>query len=269
MKETQIKKAVIEGYAKIAKQRSCGCCGGGDSAEHVSQQIGYSEEELEIVPQGANLGLGCGNPVATASLREGEVVVDLGSGAGFDCFLAARKVGKEGKVIGIDMTPEMIEKARENKEKGNCGNVEFKLGEIENLPVADNFADILISNCVINLSTDKLKVFAEASRVLKPGGRIMVSDIVLLQPLPDAIKSSVEAHVGCIAGASMKEDYIEAIKAAGFKDVGIIDETPFPIECMANDPTAQSIAKDLSVSHDMLKDLASLIVSVKVCAVKQ
>ncbi len=267
MKETQIKKAVREGYAKIAKQRKS-CCGAGDLAEHVSKQIGYSEEELETVPQGANLGLGCGNPVAMASLREGEIVLDLGSGAGFDCFLVARKVGREGKVIGIDMTPEMIEKARENNEKGNFGNVEFRLGEIENLPVADNFADVVISNCVINLSTDKRRVFAEAFRVLKPGGRIMVSDIVLLQPLPDAIKSSIEAYVGCIAGASSKEDYIEAIKAAGFKDVGIIDETPFPIECMANNSVAQSITKDLSVSHDMLKDLASLIVSVKVCAVK-
>ncbi len=267
MKETQIKKAVREGYARIAKQRKS-CCGAGDLAEHVSKQIGYSEEELETVPQGANLGLGCGNPVAMASLREGEIVLDLGSGAGFDCFLVARKVGREGKVIGIDMTPEMIEKARENNEKGNFGNVEFRLGEIENLPVADNFADVVISNCVINLSTDKRRVFAEAFRVLKPGGRIMVSDIVLLQPLPDAIKSSIEAYVGCIAGASSKEDYIEAIKAAGFKDVGIIDETPFPIECMANNSVAQSITKDLSVSHDMLKDLASLIVSVKVCAVK-
>jgi SAM-dependent methyltransferase len=269
VKETQIKKTVREGYAKIAKQSSCGCCGGGDLAEQVSHQIGYSEEELEMVPQGANLGLGCGNPIATASLREGEVVVDLGSGAGFDCFLAARKVGKEGKVIGIDMTPEMIEKARENKEKGNFKNVEFRLGEIENLPVANNSADILISNCVINLSTDKPRVFAEAFRVLKPGGRITVSDIVLLEPLPDVVKGSIEAYISCIAGASMKEDYIEAIKAAGFKDVRIMNEIPFPIECIANAPVAQSITKeDLSVSRNMLKDLASSIVSVNLCAVK-
>ena len=160
--------------------------------------IGYSEEEMTAVPEGANLGLGCGNPTAMASLKEGETVLDLGAGAGFDCFLAAGKVGPEGRVIGIDMTPEMLEKARENAQKGNFSNVEFRLGEIENLPVADGIIDIIISNCVINLVPDKDRVFSEAFRVLKPGGRIMVSDIVLTKELPDFIKNNMAAYVGCI-----------------------------------------------------------------------
>jgi arsenite methyltransferase len=171
------------------------------------------------VPEGANLGLGCGNPVALASLKKGEVVLDLGAGAGLDCFLAANKVGKTGKVIGVDMTPEMIDAARGNAQKNNYKNVEFRLGEIENLPVADNFVDVIISNCVINLSPDKPRVFQEAYRALKPGGRLMVSDMVLLKELPKAIKDSVEAYVGCIAGASMKDDYLKLIKDAGFKSV--------------------------------------------------
>jgi len=169
MEKSDVKKFVRAGYAEIAKKGnsccSCGpsCCGSTDIAEAVSRQIGYSEEDLQAVPEGANLGLGCGNPTALASLKEGETVLDLGSGAGFDCFLAASKVGKNGKVIGVDMTPEMIEKAQENKQKGDYDNVEFRLGEIESLPVADNLVEVIISNCVINLSLDKRRVFGEAS----------------------------------------------------------------------------------------------------------
>jgi len=274
MKEAEIKKVVREGYAKIAK-RECSCCtpaspccGDAGLAQDISKAIGYADEELMSVPEDANLGLGCGNPIALASLAEGETVLDLGSGAGFDCFLAANKVGKTGKVIGVDMTPEMIEKARENIQKGDYENVEFRLGEIENIPAADNSIDAVISNCVINLSPDKKRVFNEAFRVLKPGGRLMVSDIVLLKELPDFIRNSIAAYVGCISGAMMKDAYIEVIREAGFHEVKIMDETVFPIECMANDPTAKTIINKTKTSTEKLKDFANSVVSVKVQGIK-
>ena len=196
------------------------------------------------------------------------MVVDLGSGGGFDCFLAAEKVGETGKVIGIDMTAEMLETARENARKGEYRNVEFRLGEIENLPVADNSADVIISNCVINLSPDKKRVFNEAFRVLKPGGRIMVSDIVLEKKLPDAIMNSIEAYVGCIAGAMLKEEYLKTVKSAGLEHVNVIDETVFPVDYIANDPVAQKIIEGLSLSTGELRDIGNSILSVKVSAVK-
>lgn len=273
-KKEHIKKVVREGYAKIAKQNSSccapvpSCCGTGDIAQEISKKIGYTEEELKAVPEGANLGLGCGNPVAPTSLKEGEIVLDLGSGAGFDCFLAAKKVGKKGKVIGVDMTAEMIEKARENARKGGYENVEFRLGEIENLPVADNSVDVVISNCVINLSPDKRRVFDEVFRVLKPGGRLMISDIVLLKELPEFIKNSIEAYIGCLSGAIIKDEYIKAIKKVGFQDVRIIDETPFPIECMANDPTAKTLIENLNIPFEKIKEIKNMVVSVKVSGVK-
>jgi len=273
MKEAEIKKKVREGYAKIAKKGSPCCppaspCGGADLAQNISRNIGYTDEELKSVPQGANLGLGCGNPVALASLAEGETVLDLGSGAGFDCFLAANKVGRMGRVIGVDMTVEMIEKARENARKGGYQNVEFRLGEIENIPAADESVDVVISNCVINLSPDKRKVFREAFRVLRPGGRLMVSDIVLLKELPEFINSSVAAYVGCISGAMMKEDYVEVIREAGFHEVKVIGETSFPIECLANDPTAKAIISELSISSEEIKDIANSVLSIKVQGIK-
>jgi len=274
MKEKEIKKAVREGYAKIAK-RECSCCvpadtccGSTDLAQDISKAIGYSEEEMTSVPEGANLGLGCGNPIALASLAEGETVLDLGAGAGFDCFLAANRGGKTGKVIGIDMTPEMIEKARENTRKGDYENVEFRLGEIENIPAADNSVNVVISNCVINLSPDKKRVFRETFRVLKPGGRIMISDIVLLKELPDFIKSSIEAYVGCLSGAMLRDEYIKAIREAGFQEVKITDETFFPIECMANDPTAKAVISELNLPIEKIKDIASSVVSIKVQGIK-
>ncbi|UCC90205.1 MAG: arsenite methyltransferase [Dehalococcoidia bacterium] len=274
MRKEEIKKAVREGYAKIVKQdSSCcapvnSCCESIDLAQSVSKSIGYTEEELKAVPEGANLGLGCGNPVALASLIEGETVLDLGSGAGFDCFLAADKVGENGKVIGVDMTPEMIEKARENARKGNYENVEFRLGEIENLPVADNSVDVVISNCVINLTPNKRRVFTEAFRVLKPGGRLMISDIVLLKQLPDFIKNSIEAYIGCLSGAIMRDEYIDTIKAAGFQEVRIIDETSFPIECIANAPTAKAIINNLKIPPDAVREVANPVISIKVYGIK-
>lgn len=246
--EKDVKKAVRESYTRIAEQGTnccCGpsssCCGDTDTVKEISRGIGYSDDELAAVPDGANLGLGCGNPVALASLQEGEIVLDLGSGAGFDCFLAANKVGGKGRVIGVDMTPEMVARARENAIKGDYTNIEFRLGEIESLPVADALVDAVISNCVINLSPDKQRVFKEIFRVLKPGGRLMVSDIVLLKPLPDAIRNSVEAYVSCIAGAALKDEYLEAIRAAGFKNIEVLGESIVPMEDIPDDSRANSV----------------------------
>jgi arsenite methyltransferase len=200
------------------------CCGPADTA---AMAVGYSAEELQAIPEDARMGLGCGNPTALASLKEGEVVLDLGAGGGIDCFLAAIAVGRTGKAIGVDMTPEMLHRARDNARKGGYDNVEFRLGEIENLPVADNTIDVVISNCVINLSPDKTRVFEEAYRVLKPGGRLMVSDMVLTRELPEDVKNSLAAYAGCVAGASMKEDYLMTIANAGFENVEVLSEQSF------------------------------------------
>lgn len=274
MKNPDVKKIVKDRYSKIANQglSCCGsistCCSSGNMSQAISRGIGYSDEEMGSVPEGANLGLGCGNPVALASLKEGDIVLDLGSGAGFDCFLAADKVGKNGKVIGVDMTSEMVTKARENARQGGYSNVEFRLGEIENLPAADSSVDVIISNCVINLSPDKKQVFADAFRVLKPGGRIMISDIVLLRDLPDVVLNSLEAYVSCISGAMLKDEYLKTIKDAGLKDITIIDETVFPVDYMLNDPIAQEVSGKLDISSQEIKDIADSVVSVKVSAIK-
>ncbi len=266
--EEIIRKNVRERYAGLArsKQSCCGpepsCCGSGKTSKTIARAIGYKEEDLTSVPDGANLGLGCGNPVALASLRPGEIVLDLGSGAGFDCFLAARRVGKTGHVIGVDMTPEMLATARENARKGGCPNVEFRLGEIEHLPVADTSVDVILSNCVINLSPDKLQVFREAFRVLKPSGRLMISDTVLVPPLPEFLQQSVAAYVGCVSGAMQKEEYIRAVEAAGFRKVAIEKETPFSLDCMLNDPMATALIEDLKISRATLEALDGAIQSI-------
>jgi len=275
MKDERIKKIVREGYAKVAKKGKP-CCAdptscnydASDQSDEISKRIGYSQEEMGSVPEGANLGLGCGNPVALASLMEGQTVLDLGSGGGFDCFLAANRVGKSGRVVGVDMTPEMIDKARENARKGRYGNVEFRLGEIENLPVADGTVDVVISNCVINLSPNKKRVFEEAFRALKPNGRLMVSDIVLLKKLPEVIMKSVQAYVGCISGAEIKANYLKMIEDAGFQNVKIIEENQFPVENMANDPTAQAIVKTSKIPAEKIRKIANTVASVKVSALK-
>jgi len=257
-KSEEIKKIVRDGYANAVTQKtSCcstnSCCGGIDQAKDISKIVGYSDSEMNAVPEGANLGFGCGNPVALASLKEGDVVLDLGSGAGFDAFLAAKRVGKTGRVIGVDMTPEMLAKAQENANKGKYTNVEFRLGEIEKLPVEDNSIDVIISNCVINLSPDKESVFKEANRVLKSGGRLMVSDLVLAKGLPKELKDSVEAYVGCLAGAIKKGEYLNLISLAGFQDIKVISESSYPVDAM----------------FDNFESAQDAIVSVKISAKKR
>jgi SAM-dependent methyltransferase len=280
MKDEEVKKAVRKNYGDIAKQNTscCGpqtvnptkassCCGAAPSTDDMSKMMGYSDEELAKLPEGANLGLGCGNPVALASLKEGDTYIDLGSGAGIDCFLAADKVGKTGKVIGVDMTPEMIDKARENVKKTGLENVEFRLGEIEHLPVSDSSVDVITSNCVINLSPDKKAVFSDAFRVLKPGGKIMISDIVLLKELPEAVLQSVEAYVGCVSGAMLKDEYLSIVKEVGFENIEVLGESSAG-DVWISDPLAVSIIEQLGITLDEAKELGKSIVSLKFSAVK-
>lgn len=229
-----LRKAVRDRYGKIAAAGKTGescctpeCCSSDATCspaagpDQTSKGLGYSQEELSSVPEGANLGLGCGNPQAIAALKPGETVLDLGSGGGFDCFLAAGQVGETGKVIGVDMTSEMMYRARENAEKAGTQNVEFRLGEIEHLPVADGSIDVIISNCVINLSPDKPTVYREAFRVLKPGGRLAISDVVATAPLPEEVRANVELHVGCIAGAATIDELTSMLTDAGFAEIRI------------------------------------------------
>jgi len=254
--QTVIEK-VRAGYGAIAREGGscCGttvsCCGGaGASADALAQHIGYSADELAALPEGANMGLSCGNPNALAALKPGEVVLDLGSGAGFDVFIAARKVGPTGRAIGVDMTPEMIAKARRNaatfRQQTGLDNVEFRLGEIEHLPVADASVDVVISNCVINLSPDKPQVWREIARVLKPGGRVAVSDLALLRPLPPAIVASVQALVGCIAGAVLVSETERMAREAGLVDIRL-NTRPDYVDGMADwqDPLYREILAHL------------------------
>jgi SAM-dependent methyltransferase len=228
VKYDEIRQAVRENYAAVARADSacrCGpaCCTSAElpAADILSRGIGYSESEVSAVPEGANLGLGCGNPQAIAALKPGETVLDLGSGAGFDCFLAARQVGDSGRVIGVDMTPDMLSKARANAQKGGYANTEFRLGEIEHLPVADATVDVIISNCVINLSPDKAQVFRDAFRVLKPGGRLAISDIVATAVLPEEARRDLALYTGCMAGASLIAELEAMMKSVGFDQVRI------------------------------------------------
>lgn len=267
LRPEQVRSTVREGYGKVAAGGQ-GCCGAGHKPRETGRSLGYSDEEMSAVPEGANLGLGCGNPTALASISEGETVVDLGSGAGFDCFLASPLVGRTGRVIGVDMTPEMLDRARENASKGGYDNVEFRLGEIENLPMADNSADIIISNCVINLSPDKERVFSEAFRVLKPGGRLMVSDIVLTSELPADIRGSIQAYIGCVAGAVLKDAYLGAMVEAGFRDVAVQKETGFPVEFFADDPIVQAMDERAHLTREKAESLAGSVVSISVLAKK-
>jgi len=269
MKSDDIRRIVRTSYAKAAKHSSC--CGPQPSdkdsqcATAKCASMGYTPGELEIVPEGSNLGLGCGNPVAIASLKEGETVLDLGSGAGFDCFLAAKKVGQNGRVIGVDMTPEMIDKARENAQKGDFANVEFRLGEIEHLPVADNSVDVIISNCVVNLAPDKHDVMKEAYRVLKPGGRILISDLALRGELPRKILDDMAAYVSCVAGAIHIDDYKKAVQSAGFKNVKYsVNEASI----CADPKTEDEAARAFKLSAEEYKTLTDAVISIYIEAVK-
>jgi SAM-dependent methyltransferase len=262
IKKEKVGSIVRKAYADIATAESgCGCGPDAEVARGFAVSIGYTEEELASIPEEANLALGCGNPTALAGLRKGEVVLDLGSGAGFDCFLAATQVGPRGRVIGVDMTPEMIEKARENARRKRAGNVEFRLGEIEYLPVADSSVDVVISNCVINLSADKPRVFKEVRRVLKPGGRVSISDIALKKRLPPRLRESLEAYVGCVAGAVPLKDYAAIVRGAGLKGVRVVVKGSST--CIAPD-TADPIGRALAKSLGRGETLDSYIASVAV-----
>jgi len=265
-----MKEFVKKTYSSIAKQKKKSCCSsscGTSGNRDISEKMGYAKKDLDSIPEDANMGLGCGNPVAIASLKEGETVIDLGSGGGIDVFLAAKRVGEKGKAIGIDMTEEMVKKARENAKKGGFKNVEFKKGDIENIPLQDNIADCIISNCVINLAEDKQKVFNEAYRVLKTSGRLLVSDIVILSNLPNSVIKSAEMYAGCIAGALKRDDYINKIKKAGFRKVDIVKEDPVNIlNYIGCDKIISNMTKD--ISEEEIKRINKAVISIKISAVK-
>jgi len=248
MKDEDIRRAVRDRYGAIAKEQQVGCgCGCGTDQDGydlvtIGQTIGYSTSELSLVPEGSNLGLGCGNPTALASLKEGETVLDLGSGAGFDCFLAAQEVGPRGRVIGVDMTPDMVEKARRAAEAGGYRNVEFRLGEIEALPLADDSVDAVISNCVLNLSPARDRVFAEVYRVLRPGGRVMISDLISDDPPPGFLLESADALVGCLPVA--RDEYLTQLSGAGLVDVGVAEERAYPTDLLTTDPAVRDFLQE-------------------------
>ena len=275
---TDIKEAVRERYARTATAGESCCgpspsggsgCGCGSSSQGMdTAALGYSSDDLEALPDGADMGLGCGNPLAMLELREGETVLDLGSGGGIDCFIASTRVGPGGRVIGVDMTPEMIAKARRNATSGGYDNVEFRLGEIEHLPAADASIDAIISNCVINLAPDKAQVFADAFRVLKPGGRLSVSDIVLLGEIPVEVRDSVEAYVACLAGAMLRDDYLALIAEAGFSDIRVTGETGFELEDVVASDLVDEFRRHTGATDEELRAAAVRFQSIRVAATR-
>ena len=273
MDSQTIKTAVRERYAGFVNQNQSCCgpaapCGCAPDLGAASLGLGYGAQDLEAVPEGANLGLGCGNPVALASLKLGEVVLDLGSGAGFDAFLAAKRVGPTGRVIGVDMTPQMIERATSLAATHGYTNVEFRLGEIESLPLADASVDVVISNCVVNLSTDKARTFREAFRVLKPGGRLMVSDLVLARPLPEALRQDLDAYGACVAGALLKGDYLKTIEAAGFVGLALAGERAYGLDMFSSDLLEAARQRYPELAAGELEAAAGAVLSVQVEARK-
>ena len=273
MKEKEIKRAVKEGYARIAKQATSNyslksCCNCPDVPEEVCKRMGYSDEEISAVPPESNLGLGCGNPVALASIKSGETVLDMGAGAGFDCFLASSHVGPDGKVIGVDITSEMVDKARANAKKAGYTNIDFRQGDLENMPVADNYVDIVISKCVITQVPNQRLVFKEAFRVLTPGGRLAISDVVLTRALPEFVKNSTKAYIGCLAGAIMKDEYLQIIKNVGFVDVNVVAESSFPVESLLCETAGSKAIEMPVISATQQKEVADSVLSIKVSAKK-
>ncbi len=262
----EVREMVREGYTRVVEELDESDAG---RAEATARRIGYSGEQLEALPEGANLGVGCGNPTAIDALRPGETVVDLGSGAGMDAFLAARQVGPSGRVIGVDMTDAMLEKARENARKAGLeGTVEFRKGNIEALPIESESVDAIISNCVINLSPEKDRVYREAYRVLKPGGRVMVSDIVLERPLPQAVMDSIDAYLGCVGGASLRAEYLETIAKAGFREVRVEREASFAGAFDFDDPRLKEVMQRLDISEEQARGYVGTVTSLHIFATK-
>lgn len=271
-----LRQLVRQGYAQIAKETSEGCCGTGVSccgstpqeASKLARELGYTVEELQALPEGANMGLSCGNPAALAALRPGETVLDLGSGGGFDIFIAGKKVGPTGRAIGVDMTPEMLAKARGNlahyRQESGLDNAEFRLGEIEHLPVADHSVDVIISNCVINLSPDKAQVWREVARVLKPGGRVAISDMALLKPLPEEVLKLVEARIGCVAGAVQVSETGRMVQEAGLTDIRLTPKAGY-VEALTDweDPLYQKLIALLPAGTKPAEYIASVEVTAR------
>ncbi|MEP1033237.1 arsenite methyltransferase [Ekhidna sp.] len=277
MNTESVKQSVVDSYGKLAKSTQSGlfsklfaCCDLSDNANQVGETIGYSKEELSAVPEGSNLGVGCGNPSALAKIKKGQTVLDLGSGAGFDAFLASPLVGDHGKVIGVDLSEDMLSLATRNAKKGKYANVEFINGDIEDLPIDDATVDHIISNCVINLSLNKGDVYKEAFRVLKKGGKLSISDIVLEKELPEVIKNSLAGHIACVSGAEKLETYLQYVEQAGFKDIRIDAKANFPLELMLTDPQVMKIAKEMNfnLNSEEAKDIASRVSSISISANK-
>ncbi len=278
MKSKNVKDSVVSSYSKLAKiangnplSNLFACCNPAQQSNKIASSIGYTEAQIQEVPENSNLGVGCGNPSALAEIQKGETVVDLGSGAGFDAFIVSREVGPEGKVIGVDLSDDMIALANKNAQDREYQNTGFIKGDIESIPLENNIADHVISNCVINLSERKDKVFNEAYRILKPGGRLAISDIILEKELPDFIKDSLVGHVACVSGAEKLDDYLSYIKKAGFQNVEIIHKKEFPLELMLLDPQLLKIAKlmDFDVDSEQARDIASRVKSISLVANKQ
>lgn len=277
MQKELIKKSVVESYGKLAKAsqynflgKLFACCNLTENADLVAEQIGYSKETLNRIPEGSNLGVGCGNPSVFIDIKNGDSVLDLGSGAGFDAFVVSPLVGPTGKVIGLDLSDDMIQLAKKNAKKTKIENVEFLKGDIEDIPLKDNMVDHVISNCVINLSLDKAAVYQESYRVLKEGGSLSISDIILEKELPDFIKNSLAGHIACVSGSETLDQYLSYIEDAGFKNIKVEKKTNFPLELMLADPQVMQIAKEMNfnLNSEEAKDIASRVMSVSITAEK-